>query len=67
MECSIYLGFTDGSSHHTWNLASPSWVLYSPDGQLVSSSGICLGPSMNNVFEYSLIINILHDTISHGV
>jgi hypothetical protein len=33
----------------------------------VSSGGICLGPSMNNVAEYSAVIDILCDAISHGI
>jgi hypothetical protein len=66
-DSSIYLGFTDGSSHHTQNLVSVAWVVYSLEGLLVSSGGVCLGPSMNNVAEYSIIIEILHDAISHGI
>jgi len=67
MESLFYLGFADGASHHTWNLASATWVVYSLEGQLVSSGGVCLGPSTNNVVEYSVIIDILRDVISHGV
>ena len=33
----------------------------------MSSGGIFLGPSMNNVAEYSVIIELLHDVISHGI
>jgi ribonuclease HI len=33
----------------------------------VSSSGVCLGPSTNNVVEYSIIIELLRDAISHGI
>jgi ribonuclease HI len=33
----------------------------------VSSSGICLGPSTNNVAEYSAVIELLCDAISHGI
>jgi ribonuclease HI len=33
----------------------------------VSSGGVCLGPSTNNVAEYSVIIELLHDAISHGI
>jgi ribonuclease HI len=66
-ESSVYLGFTDGASHHTQNLASTAWVVYSPEGLLVSSGGVCLGPSMNNVAEYSVVIELLHDAISHGI
>jgi ribonuclease HI len=67
MESSIYLGFTDGASCHIRNLASAAWVIYSPKGLFVSSRGIFLGPSMNNVAEYSVVIEILHDSISHGI
>jgi hypothetical protein len=67
MESSVYLGFVDGASRHTRNLASAAWVIYSPEGLLVSSGGICLGPSMNNVAKYSIVIELLHDAISHGI
>jgi ribonuclease HI len=66
-ESSVYLAFVDGASHHTWKLASASWVVYSLEGQLVSLGGVCLGPSMNNVVEYSVIIELLRDAISHGI
>jgi ribonuclease HI len=64
---SVYLGFTDGASHHTHNFSSVAWVIYSPEGLLVSSGGVCLGPSMNNVAKYSVVIELLCDTISHGI
>ena len=67
MESSVDLGFVDGAIRHTQNLASAAWVVYSPKGLLVSSGGICLGPSMNNVSKYSVVIELLHDSISHGI
>jgi hypothetical protein len=66
-ESSVYLGFTGGANHHTRKLASTAWVVYSPEVLLVSSGGVCLGPSMNNVVEYSVIIELLCDAISHGI
>jgi len=57
----------DGAIHHTQNMASATWVIYSPKGQLVSSGGVCLEPSTNNVVEYRIVIELLHDAISHGV
>jgi ribonuclease HI len=66
-ESSVYLGFADGASCHTRNLASTAWVVYSPEGLLVSSGGVCLGPSTNNVVKYSVIIELLCDAISHGI
>jgi ribonuclease HI len=63
----MLLGFVDSSNRHSQNMASVAWVIYSPEGQLVPSGGVCLEPSTNNVVEYSVIIEILHDVISHGV
>jgi ribonuclease HI len=67
MESSVYLGFEDGASRHIRNLSSTTWVIYSPEGLFVSSGGICLGPFTNNVAEYSIVIELLHDSISHGI
>jgi ribonuclease HI len=63
----VYLGFADRVNHHTRNLASIAWVVYSPKGLLVSSGGVCLGPSTNNVAKYSVIIKLLCNAISHGI
>ena len=67
MEYSTYIGFADGVSRHTQHSASTAWVIYTPMGQVLSSGGICLWPSSNNVAEYSAIIELLWDAISHGV
>jgi ribonuclease HI len=48
-------------------MVSAAWVIYLPKGQLVSSGGVCLEPSMNNVVEYNAVIELLHNSISHGV
>ena len=67
MESSAYIGFNDGASHHTQNLASAAWVIYTSMGQVLSSGGICLRSSSNNVIEYSVCIELLRDAISHGI
>jgi ribonuclease HI len=67
MESSIYLGFIDGAIRHTQNLASATWVFYSAKGLLVSSSGVFLGPSTNNVAKYNTVIELLCDSISHCI
>ena len=36
-------------------------------GQVVSSGGVSLRPSSNNVAEYSVVIELLRDAISHGI
>ena len=61
MSSERYIGFADGTSHHTCNLASAAWVIYSPSGQLVAAGGACLGPASNNVAEYRAVIELLWD------
>ena len=51
----------------TRRLASAAWVIFTPFGQLMSSGGICLGEATNNVVEYSAIIELLRDALSHGI
>ena len=36
-------------------------------GQVLSSRGVCLRPSSNNVAKYNVVIELLWDSISHGV
>ena len=67
MESFVFIGFADGASRHTQNSASVAWVIYTPTGQVLSSGGVCLWPRSNNVVEYSVIIELLQDVISHGV
>ena len=67
MSSEMYLGFADGTSRHTCNLASTAWVIYSPSRQLVSAGGACLGPASNNVAKYRAIIELLWDALSHGI
>ena len=62
IESMVYVGFTDGASHHTQNLALVAWVIYTPTGQVLSSRGVCLWPSLNNVAEYSVVIELLCDS-----
>jgi hypothetical protein len=42
-------------------------VIFTPGGQLLSSGGICLGEATNNVVEYSAVIELLRDALSHGI
>ena len=67
MSSEWYIGFIDGASHHTYNLALAAWVIYSPSGQLVAARGTCLGPATNNVAEYRAVIELLWDALSRGI
>ena len=67
MESSTFIGFADCASRHTQHLASATRLMYTPTGQVLPSGGVCLRPSSNNVVEYSVVIELLWDAISHGV
>ena len=67
MSSEMFVGFANGASRHTCNLASAAWVIYSPSGQLVASKGAFLGPASNNVVEYRAIIELLWDALSCGI
>ena len=67
MSSKRFVGFADGASHHTCNLASAAWVIYSPSGHLVASGGTCLGPASNNVAEYRAVVELLWDALSRGI
>src|SRR3984885_4441651 len=67
MDDLVYFGFIDGASRHTQNLASTTWVLYYPTGQLMVSRGVCIGPASNNMVEYTVVINFLSEAISHEI
>jgi ribonuclease HI len=62
-----YIGFTDGASRSTRNLASATWEIYAPTNELVSLRGVCLDRATNNIAEYSNIIELLVDAISLGI
>ena len=66
-ESLVYVGYVNGANRHTQNLASAAWVIYTSTGQVLSSGGICLRPLSNNIAEYSVMIELLHDAISHGI
>jgi ribonuclease HI len=66
-ESEVVIGFPDDASRHTRRLASTAWVIFTPQGQLLSSGGICLGDTTNNFIEYSAVIELLRDALSHGI
>jgi ribonuclease HI len=66
-ESEVFIGYIDGASWHTRRLASLAWVIFTPQGQLLSFGGICLGDTTNNVVEYSVVIEFLCDALSFGI
>ena len=62
-----FYGFHDGAFCHTLNLASATWVLYSPAEDLVSSRVVCIGPATNNIVEYEAVIGLLTEATSQDI
>ena len=62
----IFFGFADGANRHTRNIASATWVIYQFD-EVVSSGGIFLGPTTNNMVEYHVVIRLLTQASSLGI
>ena len=62
-----FYGFLDGACYHTLNLASASWVLYSPAHDIVSLGALCIGPSTNNITDYKAAIGILTKVASRDI
>ena len=54
-----FYDLVDGAFHHTLNLASAAWVLYSPAEDLVSSGAVCMIPATNNISKYQVVIGLL--------
>ena len=67
LESLAYVGYANGAIHHTQNSALSSWVIYTPTGQILSSGGVCLQPSLNNIVEYSVVIELLRNSILHSI
>jgi ribonuclease HI len=66
-ESEVFIGFVDNANQHTRRLASVAWVIFTPQGQLLSLGGICLGDTTNNVVEYNAVVELLHDALSQGI
>ena len=62
-----WVGYADGASCSSRNLSSAAWTIFDPSGELVSFRGVCIGQSTNNIVEYSVLIKLLSDAITHGI
>lgn len=62
-----FVGYADGAIRSTRNLSSAAWAIFDPSDELVSFRGVCIGQSTNNITEYSALIEILSDAITHGI
>ena len=62
-----YIGFDDGASRWSPNLASPAWVIYSPLHELIHINEICMGSATNKQDEYDGVNGFLAATLQLGI
>ena len=66
-QMTTFIGLANGANRYTLNLASVTWVMYSPTGDLVSLGGVCLGYSTNNFTEYHAVIIFFMESLDNDV
>jgi ribonuclease HI len=64
---SYHIGYVDGASCWTQNLASAAWALYTPSHEMLHLSSICLGSATNNQAEYIVVIGFLANAQHHSI
>jgi len=62
-----YVGFANGASYSTHNLAFVAWEIYMPIDELISLHDIHCTHATNNIEEYSAVIELLSESISLGI
>jgi len=62
-----YIGFAYGAFRNTRSIYSAAWVIYSPSDELVSMHGVSLSQTRNNIAEYSVVIELLFESISFWI
>ena len=66
-QMAMFIGLEDGANHYTLKLESMLGYCTQPTGDLVSSWGVCLGPSNNNLIEYHAVIRLLTQSLDNDV
>ena len=62
-----YIGYADGASLYSQNLALAAWAIFTPLHTLVLSNGVCIGTATNNQAEYDVVRGFLADALSHRI
>ena len=62
-----YLGYADGASRYSHQLASIAWAIFTPLHTLVLANGVCICNATNNQAEYDAVRGLLADALSHHI
>ena len=64
---STYIGYADGASRSSQNIASTAWVIVSSTNEFVGWGGIFSGLATNNIVEYEAFIPLLFEAYTLGI
>ena len=62
-----YVGFIDGASRWSPNLASAAWVIYSSSHELIHIDGMCVGVATNDQVKYDGVSGLLTVSLHLGI
>ena len=62
-----YIGYADGASRYSRNLASAGWAIFTPLHTLVLSNAVCIGTATNNQAKYDVVCGLLVNALSHRI
>jgi ribonuclease HI len=62
-----HIGYANGASRWTQNLALAAWALYTPSHEMLHSSDICLGSTTNHQAKYIAVIGLLTNAQYHRI
>ena len=58
---STYVGYANGARHNTPSVAFATWIIFSLTYELLSSRNIYIGLAINNIVEYSMVIELMSE------
>lgn len=62
-----YIGYADGASCYSQNLASTAWAIFTPLHSPVMSNSVCIGATTNNQAEYDAAIGFLANALDRRI
>ena len=63
----FHIGYPDRANWSLRNIASTSWVIFSPKNEFLDSGGIFLGHATNNIVEYEVVIALMINASALGI
>ena len=63
----FHIGYVDIANRSSCNVASATWVMFSPSNEFLDSGGIFLGRATNNIVEYEVVIAFMTNASTLGI